>query len=432
VVCGYFDLADDPIEALGGTEYVPGQLTAHACGACPLYRQARSCDDNSLANVWMSNVEAIASGACFYTNSPPYTCYYFDFTDPTHDTPTGTVYSAASVTPSVFPCNRCPGYLQALKCSDNSPSGFWMPLPAANSIFSKAFTVNTAAGGDGVTCYHFVSGETIDAIPGTIINPLTDITLRGDCAACLKYCYYKYSSSFVCPDGPWTTPVLVATQCLAEDPADLNEWDIAPVVVGSTSAIWWQKGGPCQEDGDCPEDPNDPPDAPITLPGDCGVDCPEDITWFHACGGGTDSTWYNENTHLDDTQSVASLAWNLTCTTLTGIPSIGTITDIPFVGDLTWEKTDGDLTYHVEVSGCADDPPNSAGSILWIRNNVTGEQIFWGVNGDSPGWSEASTTTNVASGSGVSAEVTNADSDINDFDNCGDLSATIDNKCPHP
>jgi hypothetical protein len=282
VICGYFDPADTPTLTLGGTYYSHFQVSPQrGCGNCPEYRQARRCDTGELGDVWMGNLDALLAGV-FYLPTAPYDCFRFDASDPTHDAPGGTMYSPETVVPSLFPCNRCPGYLQALKCSDNSPVDWWMKLPEANAIgFNESFTVNTGAGGDGVTCYHFRSGETIEAIPGTLIDPTTDITLRGPCSDCLKYCYAEFICIFSCTTNTWGDVTLSAMHCYtaADAPPVLDTWDVGSASGGVAAATYWRKlDTECQADGDCPEDAGDPPSAPIVVPGGCEPtdpgDCP--------------------------------------------------------------------------------------------------------------------------------------------------------------
>jgi hypothetical protein len=158
------------------------------------------------------------------------------------------------------------------------------------------------------------------------------------------------------------------------------------------------------------------------------VDC-EHVTWFTACSG---SSHYNTTTPGHGAMSTASFSWSVPSGTLTSIPNSGTISNLPGNAFLSWETTAGDLTYHFEVSGCSD-PGSLAQTIIWIQNNVTGERIEFGtVNADPLLMADATTTTVTGSASGMSYAVTDTDGDLTEFESGADLSATVDNVCPHP
>ncbi len=69
-----------------------------------LYRQARSCLTDLVADVWMTNSDALSLPNAFYIAGVD--CLHFDFGDPTYSTPGGTVYTPFDVV-TYDSCDLC-------------------------------------------------------------------------------------------------------------------------------------------------------------------------------------------------------------------------------------------------------------------------------------------------------------------------------------
>lgn len=157
---------------------------------CDAWRQARDCADDSLVDIWMHVTDAATytgASAIFSLFSFPSECYYFDFDDPTSDTP-GTVFLPGDVYATYEVCEEC----GAAPC--------WNGVCDDTTAYAADFTGTWDLPGGAAPCSSVVAvGGSVSAAPVTLnIYPAVGA------------CYFSKDDPFGGPPVPYyvdtTTP----------------------------------------------------------------------------------------------------------------------------------------------------------------------------------------------------------------------------------
>lgn len=207
------------------------QITSALCSDQPLYRQARRCSDNTLADVWIADTEVTTFPFTFVVNAPPpgtavSTSYVITGDEPPSAAP-GTIYAAASYTVAAGGCNgdgsggpdgdiAPPGnqHRRVRRCSDDGFTGEVVKADTVGSSLPASFR----PGGQS-TCVYLDPADGPVVAGASPVIPYENATTGCSDPACAQ-------SDLLCLNCPDSTPgrvnvvfdsVTLCTACTGSD-----------------------------------------------------------------------------------------------------------------------------------------------------------------------------------------------------------------------